>query len=59
MVMLLCVDEHAHGSVGLLQLVVDGDEGLQEARVGVSAVELLLLVVQCLGVRTTVHGTLA
>ena len=44
MVVLHGVGQHALGSLPLLQLVVDGDEGLEDLRVG-PLVELLLLVV--------------
>ena len=56
--LLLGKDQHARGCVGLLQFVVDGDERLQVAGGG-AAVELLLLVVQSLGVGMAHHGTLS
>ena len=56
--MLLGEDQHSSGGVWLLQLVVDGDKGLQGLGGG-TTVEFLLLVVEGLGVGPAVHGTLA
>lgn len=50
-------DEDASGSVWLLEFVVDGDKSLQVTGGG-SAMKLLLLVVEGLGVGTATHGTL-
>jgi len=47
--------KHPSSGLGLLQLVVDADERLESVR-GRLAVELLLLVMEGLGVRSTLHG---
>ena len=56
--MLLGKDQHSSGGIWLLQLVIDGDKGLQGLGRG-ATVEFLLLVVEGFGVGPAVHGTLA
>ena len=50
-------DKHAGCGIRLLQFVVDGDESLQVVAGG-TPVEVLLLVVEGLGVGPAGHGTL-
>ena len=57
-VAVLCVHDHTTGCVGLLELVVDSDEGLQGAGGGV-LVKLLLFIVQGLGVGMALDGTVS